>query len=54
MTETELERIGLQGPGVEGRWDIGVTVAVQPPSRARLFVAPWTAARQASLSLTVS
>lgn len=36
MTETELEHLGLQGPGVEGRWDVGVTVAVQPPSRARL------------------
>ena len=27
---------------------------VQSPSRVRLFVTPWTAARQASLSLTIS
>ena len=29
-------------------------VAVQLPSRVRLFATPWTAARQASLSLTIS
>ena len=29
-------------------------VVVQSPSRIRLFVTPWTAARQASLSLTIS
>ena len=28
--------------------------SVQPPSRVRLFVTPWTAARQASLSITNS
>ena len=32
----------------------GLVVVVQSPSRAQLFVTPWTAARQASLSLTVS
>ena len=29
-------------------------VAVQPLSRVQLFVTPWTAARQASLSFTIS
>ena len=29
-------------------------VVVQSPSCARLFATPWTAARQASLSLTIS
>ena len=54
MTETDLEHLGLQGPGVECCWDVGYTVAVQSPSHVGLFVTPWTAARQASLSLTVS
>ena len=31
-----------------------VVVVVQLPSHVRLFVTPWTAARQASLSSTVS
>ena len=31
-----------------------VVVAVQSPSRVQLFVTPWTAARQASLSFTIS
>ena len=31
-----------------------IVVVVQPPSRVQLFVTPWTAARQASLSITVS
>ena len=29
-------------------------VVVQSPSRVRLFATPWTAARQASLSITIS
>ena len=29
-------------------------VMVQPLSRVQLFVSPWTAARQASLSFTIS
>ena len=29
-------------------------VVVQSPSHVRLFVTPWTAAHQASLSLTIS
>ena len=32
----------------------GLVVVVQSPSRVQLFVTPWTAARQASLSLTIS
>ena len=32
----------------------GLVVVVQSPSRIQLFVTPWTAARQASLSLTIS
>ena len=31
-----------------------VVVAVQSPRRVQLFVTPWTAARQASLSFTIS
>ena len=31
-----------------------VVVVVQSPSRVRLFVTPWTAACQASLSLAIS
>ena len=31
-----------------------VAIAVQSLSRVRLFVTPWTAARQASLSITIS
>ena len=31
-----------------------LVVAIRSPSRVRLFVIPWTAARQASLSLTIS
>ena len=31
-----------------------VVVVVQSPSRVRLFAIPWTAAHQASLSLTIS
>ena len=31
-----------------------IVVVVQSPSRVQLFVTPWTAARQASLSLTIS
>ena len=48
------EHLGLQGPGVECCWDAGYTVAARSPSRVRLFVTPWTAARQASLPLTIS
>ena len=33
---------------------LGVAVVVQSPSRVRLFVTPWTAAHQASLSITIS
>ena len=33
---------------------IGCSVVVQSPSRVRLFATPWTAARQASLSITNS
>ena len=33
---------------------IFVVVAVQLPSRVQLFATPWTAARQASLSITIS
>ena len=32
----------------------GYVVVVLPPSHVRLFVTPWTAARQASLSLLIS
>ena len=31
-----------------------IVVVVQPPSRVQLFMTPWTAACQASLSLTIS
>ena len=31
-----------------------VRIVVQSPSHVRLFVTPWTAARQASMSLTIS
>ena len=33
---------------------LGVVVVVQSLSRVRLFATPWTAARQASLSITIS
>ena len=33
---------------------VAIVVAVQSPSCVRLFVTPWTAARQASLSFTIS
>ena len=32
---------------------VGLPVVVQPLSRVRLFVTPWTATHQASLSLTI-
>ena len=35
------------------QWSVS-TVVVQPPSRVRLFATPWTTARKASLSLTIS
>ena len=39
----------------EARWKPNwVVVAVQSLSRAQLFATPWTAARQASLSFTIS
>ena len=42
--------------GGRNRTDVSTShvVAVQLPSRVRLFATPWTAARQASLSLTIS
>ena len=33
---------------------VGLPVVVQPLSRVRLFVTPWTATHQASLSFTIS
>ena len=36
------------GPG-----DLGIVVVVQLPSHIQLFVTPWTAAHQVSLSLTI-
>ena len=45
----------LGGGGGEGEnIDSRIVVVVQSPSQVLLFVTPWTAARQASLSLTVS
>ena len=42
------------GPGVEGRGRRGLFSSVQLLSRVQLFATPWTAARQASLSITNS
>ena len=43
------------GAGCQGNQPvIVVVIVVQLPSHVRLFVAPWTAAHQASLSFTVS
>ena len=36
------------------RWRFGLACSVQSLSRVQLFVTPWTAARQASLSFTIS
>ena len=45
-------------PFAPGDWktdpEVSVVVAVQSLSRARLFATPWAAARQASLSITIS
>ena len=41
-------------PLIVGRVSDSIVVVVQPPSRVQLFMTPWTAACQASLSLTIS
>ena len=45
--------IGPRGCQVQMK-SLGVTLVVQSLSRVRLFVTPWTAARLASLSFTIS
>ena len=56
-----LEQRSLVACGPWGHKELAMTehttdvvVVVQSPSRVRLFAIPWTAAHQASLSLTIS
>ena len=43
-----------QGHKTSAQWDRNLSFVVQSLSRVQLFVTPWTAARQASLSFTIS
>ena len=50
--DTSLKYLSLFG--ISFYWCLGLSVIVQLPSCVWLFATPWTAARQASLSLTIS
>ena len=50
--DTSLKYLSLFG--ISFYWCLGLSVTVQLPSCVGLFATPWTAARQASLSLTIS
>ena len=50
--ESSLKYLSLFG--ISFYWCLGLSVIVQLPSCVWLFATPWTAARQASLSLTIS
>ena len=43
-----------QGHKISIQWDLSFVVVVQSLSRVRVFATPWTVARQASLSFTIS
>ena len=53
-TWMQLENIILSKAGQKDIYDITYVAVVQSLSHVQLFVIPWTAARQASLSLTIS